>query len=99
MSIQELRDDWLYYASLSFIWLRRIADYHGKVYHEMHSVIFADEVNEEAFYQEFQYEPDEQSILVQNSIGINVPYTTISWLDFYNKYGKENAIRSVVINV
>jgi hypothetical protein len=99
MSIQEIQDKWLYYASYSPIWSKRIADYHGVIDREMQSVIFSDETDEEQFYQEFHYEPDEQSVLVQNSIGINVSYTTISWLDFYHKYGKENAVRSVVINV
>ena len=98
MSIQELQDNWLYYASFSHIWSKRIADNHGKIYHEMKSVIFDTEDDEEQFYQEFQYEPDEQSVAVHNSIGIDVSYTTMSWLDFYNKYGKENAVRSVIIS-
>ena len=99
MYIQELQNKWLYYASFSHIWLKRIVDNHGKRYHEMQSVIFDTEDDEEKFYQEFQYEPDEQSVAVQKSIGIDVSYTTISWLDFYNKYGKENAIRSVEIRI
>jgi hypothetical protein len=99
MSIQEIQDKWLYYASYSPIWSKRIADYHGVIDHEMQSVIFSDETDEEQFYQEFHYEPDEQSKTVQERIGLNMSYTHVSWLDFYNKYGKENAIQSVTIQI
>ena len=98
MTIQELQDNWLYYASYSPIWSKRITDNHGEIDHDTQSVIFDTEDDEEQFYQEFQYEPDEQSKTVQESIGLNMSYTSISWLDFYNKYGKENAVRSVIIS-
>jgi hypothetical protein len=98
MNIQELQDNWLYYASYSPIWAKRIADNHGEIDHDTPSVIFVNENDEELFYQEFQYEPDEQSKTIQESIGLNVSYTMISWLDFYKKYGKENAIRSITIS-
>ena len=99
MNIQEIQDKWLYYASYSPIWAKRIADNHGEIDHDTQSVLFDNDDDEEQFYQEFQYEPDEQSIAVQNSIGINVSYTTMSWLDFYHKYGKDNAIRTVKIRI
>lgn len=103
MTIQELQDKWLYYASHSPIWAKRITDYHGEIDHEHESVKFDNDVvigdDEEQFYQEFQYEPDEQSITVHKSIGIDVSHMTMSWLDFYNKYSKDDAIRSVKIRI
>lgn len=100
MNIKELQEKWLYYASYSPIWEKRITDYHGEIDHDTQSVLFDNDDDEEQFYQEFQYEPDEQSIEVQNTIGINMrSYRTISWLDFYHKYGKDNAIRSVKIRI
>lgn len=56
---------WLYYASFSPVWLKRIETYKGKIDHEKECVHFSDDEGEEAFYQQYGYEPDEQTSEVQ----------------------------------
>jgi hypothetical protein len=58
-------DDWLYYASKSPIWLDRILRYGGKVNNITIQVEFSNEDLEEDFYNNYGYEPDEQSREVQ----------------------------------
>jgi hypothetical protein len=70
MSVDELgnihRTDehWLYYASFSPIWMKRINEYNGSFDHEKCRVYFTDDSNLEEFYANFGYEPDEQCIEV-----------------------------------
>ncbi len=60
-------DNWLYEASLSPIWQKRIAKYGGIVCHESKTVNFDDENNEEKFYNWHDFEPDEQPLSVQEN--------------------------------
>ena len=61
---------WLYYASFSPIWFKRIEKYKGKIVSEKENVLFLDEDLEEEFYQHFGYEPDEQKREIQDR---NIP--------------------------
>lgn len=68
---------WLYYASFSPIWFKRIEKYGGKIDSEKETVLFingdgdSDEDSEEEFYQHFGYEPDEQKREIQEkNIGL-----------------------------
>ena len=60
-------DNWLYEASLSPIWQKRIEKYGGTVCHESKTVNFDDENNEEKFYNWHNFEPDEQPLSVQEN--------------------------------
>ncbi len=60
--IHRTDEHWLYYASFSPIWLKRINEYNGSFDHENDRVYFTDDNNLEEFYTNFGYEPDEQCI-------------------------------------
>jgi len=80
------RQDWLYYASFSPIWAERIGQFNGTVDHEKKMICFENEDIEDAFYEKYYYDPDEQSSDVQfKSIGTGVE-TQWTWTDFYEKY-------------
>lgn len=51
---------WLYFASFSPIWKRRISEYNGIIDDTTSRVDFPDEESLEAFFEEFGYEPEEQ---------------------------------------
>jgi hypothetical protein len=57
------RDNWLYHASLSPIWLERIKNAGGII--EAGRVTFASEDDEESFYDQYGFEPDEQPLEIQ----------------------------------
>jgi len=65
------REKWLYYASFSPLWEKRIKLYNGFINHEKKEVNFLEEEEEEDFYNIFDLEPDEQSLLTrEKSIGL-----------------------------
>jgi hypothetical protein len=55
------REDWLYYASFSPLWKSRIHKYNGSISKNERKVFFEKEEDEEEFYLNYGYEPDEQS--------------------------------------
>jgi hypothetical protein len=80
---------WLYYANKSPIWAERINTYGGKLNHESHSIDFDTEDLEEAFYDKYNLEPDEQpKQLHEMNIGIGLE-EQMSWLEFYEKYASK----------
>jgi hypothetical protein len=50
----------LYYASFSPVWFGRIDRYNGRVNNELKTVTFENDEDQDEFYDEFGYEPDEQ---------------------------------------
>ena len=79
---------WEYYASFSPVWQQRIETYKGRVNHETKKVEFEDEEKEDFFYNQYNYEPDEQSKETQEkSIGPFLKKRT--WLKMYNAFEKE----------
>jgi hypothetical protein len=60
------RYNWLYYASFSPLWKKRIIEFNGTIYNEERKVQFMCEEDEEHFYNKYGYEPDEQKTEVQN---------------------------------
>jgi len=84
--LQIYRQDWLYYASFSPIWSERIIQFSGTVDHEKKMVCFENDDIEDAFYEKYYYDPDEQPSYIQfKSIGTgNEKQWT--WNDFYEKY-------------
>ena len=59
-------DGWLFQAAGSPLWKSRIHKYDGIVDYEEKTVMFSDEYKEEAFYNLYDLEPDEQSLIVQH---------------------------------
>jgi hypothetical protein len=60
-------DNWIYEASLSPIWQKRIEKYGGTICHESKTVTFNDDEGEEQFYNWHNFEPDEQPLSVQEN--------------------------------
>jgi hypothetical protein len=58
-------DKWLYYAAHSPIWKARLDLYNGTKNHITKHIDFDTDANLEAFFEEYGYEPDEQSKEVQ----------------------------------
>lgn len=66
------RDHWLYYASFSPVWSERIDRHNGYVNNELKIVTFENEDDQDEFYDEFGYEPDEQpKEILQKWIKVN----------------------------
>jgi hypothetical protein len=86
--------NWLYYASFSPLWKSRISMFNGVIDHENKKVVFEvdNDVDLQGFYSNYGYEPDEQSLSVQNKcleIGQNKDN---NWRNFYKKYKGNSAI-------
>ena len=62
------RDNWVYYASYSPLWKKRILKYNGVINNKERKITFLNEDDEELFYNEFGYEPDEQKLEVQQKV-------------------------------
>lgn len=90
------RDKWLYHASFSPLWRERIIRHKGIIDEKTQTVIFEEKEqenrddNEQAFYDEFGYEPDEQKIETQNKT-IQEIKSERTWGSFYNEH-KTNGI-------
>ena len=82
--------DWLYYASYSPLWKSRILKHKGVIDQKNHKVEFDDDDIDE-FYDNYGYEPDEQSNEVENKT-IQEIKKERNWLSFY----KEHNINGVV---
>ena len=82
---------WEYYASFSPIWKERIEEFEGQVDHNEKKIVFNKVDYEEQFYEGYNYEPDEQSKVVQNkSIGIIIKKRT--WEQMFSEYGKNGIL-------
>ena len=91
------RDDWLYAASFSPLWLARITGNNGTVNEETKEVTFKDDESLEQFYEKYGLEPDEQRLEVQQkSTGALSKEAT--WGKFYSKNGivKEKVLGKVI---
>ena len=77
---------WLYYASFSPIWEKRIAIHNGLIDYENERVTFANDDDEEAFRRTWDYEPDEATqSAVTRRCGTGTE-TMLSVKDFCEKY-------------
>jgi hypothetical protein len=93
------REMWLYYASFSPIWQERINQYNGARNVTEKTIDFVDDVDLEAFYLAYGYEPDEQPMSVQSkSMGTGTDTGTdlgtdqknpMTWSIFWEKYGNK----------
>ena len=90
------RDNWLYAASFSPLWLARIQGNNGTVDQHVREVTFKDDESLEQFYEKYGLEPDEQRLDVQQkSTGSMSKEAT--WSKFYSKNGlvKEKGVGKV----
>jgi hypothetical protein len=90
-------DNWLYYASYTPIWNKRIMKYKGVIDHETKTV----SIENEEFYKNYDYEPDEQNgelkkMLWNNDIEF---YENMSISTFCKIYGDNNVYRKINIFV
>jgi len=107
--LHSVNKKWLYHASFSPLWYDRIKQFRGFVNHVSMCVDFVDEMDEDAFCQHFDYEPDEQPYNlfgfeidivneVTNSIQLNSTWKT--FCELYNQKGlvqlDENEINDLV---
>ena len=84
--IEAYLNNWLYYASFSPIWSDRIKKYNGTINNELKKIDFNSEtLDEDNFYDQYNYEPDEQPTHIQNK-SIGVINNNNTWKDFYYKY-------------
>ena len=82
--------DWLYYASHSPLWKSRILKHNGVIDQKKHKVEFDDDDIDE-FYDNYGYEPDEQSTEIENKTIQDIRKER-NWQSFY----KEHNINGVV---
>ena len=83
--------DWLYYASFSPVWNTRISKFHGIVDHTTRKVDFENDDYFEDFYENYGYEPDEQSCEVQNKSAQYIEKRT-DWVAFYKEHNEMGLI-------
>jgi hypothetical protein len=79
--------DWVYYASFSPLWLKRIKQHNGIISHSSQKVIFINEDDEECFVEYYNLEPDEQTKEIQNLL-IGPILKERSWKDLIKKYSE-----------
>jgi len=83
------REHWLYYASFSPLWKERIVKHNGFINEINKKIVFTEiensDDNEQAFYNEFGYEPDEQKIETQNKT-IQAIKSVRTWSSFYSEH-------------
>ena len=97
-----LWDNWLFHASFAPLWAQRIQTYGGQIIdtEDEYGVVFDDDDQEEAFYNRFHYEPDEQPLEIQDRICYRDPTQThqmFSWADFCKTYGTHCTKKIVII--
>jgi len=79
--------DWLYYASFSPVWLNRINEHWGTINHADKTVTFADDDNQDKFYDLYGYEPDEQTMETQEKYAHLMDCEQMSIQEFCRKFG------------
>jgi len=77
-------DNWVYYASFSPLWKKRIERHNGIILQEEQTIHFENEEDEVVFYNYFNLEPDEQSLEIEKRWFGYKPFE--SWNDLYDGY-------------
>lgn len=85
--------NWLYCASFSPIWYKRIEKFNGTINHTKKHVEFNNDEDEENFYKIYGYEPDEQKSEVQMK-SIKPILHENTWETFYKAY-KNNCLLDI----
>jgi hypothetical protein len=91
---EKYSEKWLYHAAFSPIWFNRIKNYKGYIDYQKNEVKFINEDLEEAFYNKYDYEPDEQSLFVkENTLGKDINFKS-TWQQFFTKYERGGLIET-----
>jgi hypothetical protein len=91
---EKYSEKWLYHAAFSPIWFNRIKNYKGYIDYQKNEVKFIDEDWEEAFYNKYGYEPDEQSLFVkENTLGKHIN-SKRTWQQFFATYKRVGLIEA-----
>ena len=77
------RKNWLYYAIQTPVWADRLENV--DVDDDEKEVTFKTDEEQEAFYEEWGYEPDEQPLEIQQMATCKIENVT-DWVAFYKKY-------------
>ena len=85
------RDNWLFHASFSPLWKARIESHNGCVNIDGKKVTFEDVDDEERFFEEFNLEPDEQTLEVQQKSNQTIK-SERDWLSFYKEHKHEGIV-------
>lgn len=82
-------DSWLIYASKSPLWRKRIEECKGIVDLEEDTVTFQNDQHEELFYNKWNFEIDEQSVVIQQQryVSEDKKITQVSLKDFLKRFG------------
>lgn len=105
ISMEDMCNHWLYYASNSPIWLNRILQHHGTICHETRRIVFTDDAvneaevsDEEEFYHKYNYEIDEQTHEFRARL-FGKSYTTISLNYFFHNYGRNSVYQDIQVTI
>lgn len=90
---EKFSNNWIYHASFSPIWFDRIKEFKGYIDYVNNCVKFINDEWEEAFYNAFNYEPDEQSQIIKDRC-VPVLEKRNTWFKFYDMF-KNNGIVEV----
>jgi len=86
-AVEKYSDNWLYHAAFSPEWFARIMSCKGYVDYQNQQVKFVSEEWEDAFYNKFNYDPDEQPLFVkENALKLIKSDNTSTWQQFFAKY-------------
>jgi hypothetical protein len=86
--------NWLYHASFSPIWSKRIHEHGGYPDYFKQTIVFKEEPTDDLmqlFYSLYGYEPDEQKTEIQEKSIIDIKKTN-NWLTFYKNYRKNGIV-------
>jgi hypothetical protein len=86
-------NNWEYHASFSPLWSQRIQWYGGYPDYNSQKIIFTEDDSAEKFYRLYGYEPDEQTLEVQEK-SVGLIKKVYNWKWFYDTY-KKNGIFEV----
>jgi hypothetical protein len=83
--------NWVYYASFTPLWKRRIEKCNGVIDHNSKSIVFEDEDDMEKFYLHYGLDTEEQPTRIQSK-SIKPIVKEQDWLGFYNKHKKTGIV-------
>lgn len=85
------RMNWLYHASFSPLWEKRILEHNGTIDDTCKTVIFNNDSDNEEFHEKYGYEPDEQKLDIQLKSIQNIEQQRC-WLNFYKEHKNRGII-------
>jgi hypothetical protein len=85
---------WVYCATFSPIWMKRVQEHNGTIDDETKTVIFEDDDDLENFFELYGYEPDEQSVQIQRRLMHVTKYKQLTMGGFCRHYDTKS-VKSV----